>query len=266
MKGFTNSNLGQRLYNIVMDKIKNDALNEFHWIINSNTIMIIKNSMLIFSTNYDLQSLSTYVIQESKVQKPGRCLFERHPSVPDRLTVLQNLVLSFLARTTTSAKLVALQKTCIPEFNCNMVIDEQPVLIVDYTSLWYDIIFGSNLFDKCRFQLDNDNNPVQWMEHHIPPLIFFIQLLCFSIHPNWYWSWRQLSWQYLFWLFATGILDIKYEQVNINSVAFNQNHLLLDQCQDLFNELSKHKKLFDGSLEVYPHKRVHISHWPQTWS
>ncbi len=56
--------------------------------------------------------------------------------------------------------------------------------------------------------------------------------------------------------FATPILDPKYEQAN--DVAFDQHHLLLDQQHDLFNILSKHKKLFDGSLGVHPHKKVHI--------
>ena len=46
--------------------------------------------------------------------------------------------------------------------------------------------------------------------------------------------------------FATCILDAKYEQVNIHDVAFDQKHLLLDQQHNLFNILSKHKKLFDG--------------------
>ncbi len=58
--------------------------------------------------------------------------------------------------------------------------------------------------------------------------------------------------------FATCILDAKYEQVNIHNVAFDQTHLLLYQQCNLFNILSKHKKICDGSLRVYPHKQVHI--------
>ncbi len=58
--------------------------------------------------------------------------------------------------------------------------------------------------------------------------------------------------------YAMRILDAKYKQVNIHDVAFDQHHLSLDQRCGLFNILSKHKKLFDGSLGVYPHKKVHI--------
>ncbi len=57
--------------------------------------------------------------------------------------------------------------------------------------------------------------------------------------------------------FETCILDAKYDQVNIHDDAFDKQHLLLDQCQDLFNILSKHKTLFNGSLGVYPNKKVH---------
>ncbi len=64
--------------------------------------------------------------------------------------------------------------------------------------------------------------------------------------------------------FATRILDAKYKQANIHDVAFDQQHLSLDQRCDLFHILSKHKKLFDGSLGVYPHKKVHIDLKPGT--
>ncbi len=40
---------------------------------------------------------------------------------------------------------------------------------------------------------------------------------------------------------ALCILAAKYEQANIH-VAFNQQHLMLDQHHDLFNILSWHKK------------------------
>ncbi len=58
--------------------------------------------------------------------------------------------------------------------------------------------------------------------------------------------------------FATRILDAKYKLVNIQNVASNQQHLLLDQSRDLFNILSKHKKIFDCFLAVYPKKKAHI--------
>ncbi len=42
--------------------------------------------------------------------------------------------------------------------------------------------------------------------------------------------------------FSTCIRNAKYEQVNIYDVVFNQQYLFVDQQQDLFNIISKHKK------------------------
>ncbi len=47
-------------------------------------------------------------------------------------------------------------KNCFPEFNCNMVVKEHPALVVDSKNLQYNIIFGEDFLDKCRFQLDYD--------------------------------------------------------------------------------------------------------------
>ncbi len=48
-----------------------------------------------------------------------------------------------------------------------MVINEHPDLVVDSTSLQYDIIFGADFLDQSRFHLDYDNNLVCWIEYDI---------------------------------------------------------------------------------------------------
>ncbi len=67
-----------------------------------------------------------------------------------------------------SSRLVALHKIRFPEFNCNMIIDEHPALIIDSMSLHYNIIFGADYLDTCEINLDYDNNLVGWMEYNIP--------------------------------------------------------------------------------------------------
>ncbi len=57
--------------------------------------------------------------------------------------------------------------------------------------------------------------------------------------------------------YVTCILDAKYEEANFYDDAFGQHHLLLDQWCQLFHVLSKHKKLIDGWLGVYLHKKVY---------
>ncbi len=65
-------------------------------------------------------------------------------------------------------KLCSFTKISFPEFNCNVVVNENPVLIVAFTSLCYDIIFGADFLDKCGFCLDYNNIFVQWMEYNTP--------------------------------------------------------------------------------------------------
>ncbi len=78
-----------------------------------------------------------------------------------------DLCIFSLVGTVTSTNLVALQKICSLEFNCNMGVIDYPVLIVYSTSLQYHIIFGIGFSDKCSFHLDYDNNLAWWMEYNI---------------------------------------------------------------------------------------------------
>jgi hypothetical protein len=59
-------------------------------------------------------------------------------------------------------------------------------------------------------------------------------------------------------LYATEILDAKYQWTVVRDVVENQHHLTARQKCDLLDILKHHQKLFDGTLGVYPHKKVHI--------
>jgi hypothetical protein len=58
--------------------------------------------------------------------------------------------------------------------------------------------------------------------------------------------------------YATEILDAKYEKVEIDEVINQLNHLTLEKKEDLRKVLKEHTKIFDGTLGVYPHKKIHI--------
>ncbi|KAL7502241.1 hypothetical protein ACHAXN_000250, partial [Cyclotella atomus] len=62
------------------------------------------------------------------------------------------------------------------------------------------------------------------------------------------------------WLesFAATMLDAKYEFIDVRQVIDQQSHLNMHQKADLLEVLAKHQKMFDGTLGVYPHKKVHI--------
>jgi hypothetical protein len=62
------------------------------------------------------------------------------------------------------------------------------------------------------------------------------------------------------WLkcFATEILDTKYETTDVAEVMKGLTYLNAHQKADLLWVLQENKNLFDETLDVYPHKRVHI--------
>ncbi len=184
------------------------------------------------------------------------------PSNYSPLDFNDDLCIFSLVGTTNSTNLVALSNIHFPEFNQNMVIDNHPALVISSETMHYDIIFGANFLDKCGFHLDYNANQVKWMEYDIPvheaKTFFahsFYTLLFTPLdmgHEDKFFGESPIK------SYATNILDTKFEQANNHEVAFGQQHLSLDQPQDLFNILSKHKNLFDGSLGAYPHKQVHI--------
>ena len=51
------------------------------------------------------------------------------------------------------------------------------------------------------------------------------------------------------------ILDAKYDAVFIDQVVKEQSHLNAEQQKGLKELLNKYKKLFDGTLGVYPQKK-----------
>ncbi len=68
------------------------------------------------------------------------------------------------------------------------------------------------------------------------------------------------------WLksFATEILDAKYEKTDVAEVMKGLTHLNAHQKADLLWVLQKNKKMFEETLDVYLHKKVHIDIDPNT--
>jgi hypothetical protein len=62
------------------------------------------------------------------------------------------------------------------------------------------------------------------------------------------------------WLdsYATHILDAKYEYTEVRDVVEGLTHLTTKQKADLLEILNDNEKMFDGTLGVYPHHKIHI--------
>ena len=58
------------------------------------------------------------------------------------------------------------------------------------------------------------------------------------------------------------ILDAKYEKLNLDELMSKQDHLNADQKEQLKGLFLKYSKVFDGTLGLYPHKKIHIDMKP----
>ena len=57
---------------------------------------------------------------------------------------------------------------------------------------------------------------------------------------------------------ASEIQESKYEQVSVQEVALQQNHLTQQQCQELASVLQQYPNLFSSELGLCPHHKIHL--------
>lgn len=185
-------------------------------------------------------------------------------SVLPKNTVTKKLqkgqTLKTLAGKVAACEMVTLRDLRLPEFDKNRRIEQQKALVFD-TECRYDIILGTDFLSKAGISINYDTGFMEWYENIIPlrdPIglnaetfdemedSLFIQIEDELLGEDWLDS------------YATEILDAKYSVLDIDGVVNDMNHLTDNQKDDMRNLLNKHKKLFDGTLGVYPHKKFHI--------
>ena len=158
-------------------------------------------------------------------------------------------------------QVVTLRDIRLPEFDKNRRIAQQKALVFDNDNCRYDMILGTNFLSKTGIKLDYDRGEMLWYDSTLPMRprkgltsedfdhmedSYFIQYEDELLGQDW------------LQLYATEILDAKYEWTDVRDVVDAQHHLTARQKCDLLTILKRHQKLFDGSLGVYPHKKVHI--------
>jgi len=173
--------------------------------------------------------------------------------------------MSTLAGTHTVKGAVRMKQIHLPELDKSRIIDGQDCLVFN-SDCRYDMILGQDFLRKTGIDLRFSTGKVEWLGNDMPMRDpawdtqndterildqygldeeddFFAEALgpdCFDS------------------FLAQPILDPLYEQVSTEFVAEQQKHLTKEQQADLAAVLSKHEKLFDGTLGKYPHKKVHI--------
>jgi hypothetical protein len=138
----------------------------------------------------------------------------------------------------------------VPKFDKNRCINQQKCLL-----------FGTNFLKKAGIVLDYDKEEMRWYACALPLRpknglnskefdaiedSLFIQVEDELFGEDW------------IKCFATCILDAKYNWTDARDVVDKLSHLNTHQKADLLEILRENEKMFDSTLGVYPHKKVHI--------
>jgi hypothetical protein len=158
-------------------------------------------------------------------------------------------------------EVIMMQDIRLPEFHKNRCINQQKVLVFDNDNVKYDINLGTNFLSKTGIKLNYSEANMEWFDCSIPlcPIedldlkefnamedMFHIQVEDKIFGDDW------------LECFATEILDAKYDKTDVAEVVKGLTHLNAHQKADLLQVLQENNKMFNGTLGVYPHKKVHI--------
>ncbi len=131
----------------------------------------------------------------------------------------------------------------------------------DNNNVEYDIILGTNFLSKTGIKLNYSEGNMEWFDCSIPLRppggldskdfdamedMFHIQVEDKIFSEDW------------LECFATEILDAKYDKTDVAEVMKELTHLNAHQIADLLQVLQENNKMFNGTLGVYPYKKVHI--------
>ena len=173
---------------------------------------------------------------------------------------INGATLTTLTGKISATEMVTMRDFRLPEFDKNRRIEEQKALVFD-TPFRSNIILGTDFLSKAGIKINYETGFMEWFESLLPLRdsyglnaktfddmedALFIQQEDELFGEDWLDS------------YATEILEDKYNPTDINDAVSNMDHLKDDQKEDLKVLLNKHKKLFDGTLGVYPHKKFHI--------
>jgi hypothetical protein len=158
-------------------------------------------------------------------------------------------------------EVVTVRDIRLPEFDKNRHNNQQKLLVFDNDNIKYNIILGTNFLSKTGMKLNYSEGNMEWFDCSIPlhppggldskefnamEDMFHIQVKDEIFGEDW------------LECFATEILDAKYDKADVAEVVKGLTHLNAHQKADLLWVLQENNKLFDGTLGVYPHKKVHI--------
>lgn len=127
--------------------------------------------------NYNTYTWPGHALDHNRMEVNWLCSIRQRPYHSSWLGVIQTLVHKYVIpcnyqhiqpKNNLWIWLSHFNKNPFPKFNWNIVINEHHALIVDFDSMWSNIIFGTIFLDTSNFLLDYDANLVLWMGYDVP--------------------------------------------------------------------------------------------------
>jgi hypothetical protein len=163
--------------------------------------------------------------------------------------------------------MVALRNPRLPELDKNQNVNQQKALMFDADSCRYDVILGADFLSKTGIDVKYSTGTIEWFDNewslrdtgYLQSKEFLAMAGTIEIQLEddfFVMDWYDPT------CYASEILDAKYENVLVDDVIDQLDHLNAQQKNDLKQMLSENTKLFDGTLGVYPHRKFHIDLMP----
>ena len=149
---------------------------------------------------------------------------------------------------------VLLREISFPEFAATQrVPGPVKAMVFQNVDTPYDIIIGMDLMIPLGIDVRTSTRTVTWGENTIPfrPRDFFSTS---NFTTDLFDDFPESS--------AATTLPSKYESVDTDNVAQQQQHLTAPQREQLATLLHNYKKLFDGHLGQYPGRKIHLDLLP----
>jgi hypothetical protein len=173
-----------------------------------------------------------------------------------------------LAGSYTSSEMVVLRNLRLPELDKNCNVDQQKALVFDADSCRYDVILGADFLSKLGIDVKYSTGTIEWFDNELPlhdtrylqskDFLTMAETIEIQLEDDFF----GMDW-YDPTCYASEILDAKYEKVLVDDIIDQLDHLNTQQKNDLKRVLKDHTKLFDGTLGVYPHRKIHIDLVPE---
>ena len=145
-----------------------------------------------------------------------------------------------------SSRTVSLSEIVLLEFDKTRKIDGITVYVFDEPCP-YDIILGRDFMEKAGIDVLFSKGIITWLDRMIPMKTLNelndVDTLLDNTGPE---------------IYASEILDAKYDETSIEEVVRQQTHLNEGQRRRLQETLDKYTTIFDGKLGHYTRSKVHL--------